>query len=105
MDRFASGIHISLYTNIIEGIENKQLMIISSLLSKFIDYGIDVIQIKQNRYNFMIIDQSIVWYGDISILGRSCGEGSMIRIQNELLAHELMGATIDLNVHKEKGLT
>ena len=53
----------------------------------------------------MIIDQSIVWYGDISILGRSYGEGSMIRIQNELLAHELMGATIDLNVHKEKGLT
>ena len=46
MDRFASGIHISLYTNIIVGIENKQLMIISSLLSKFIDYGIDVIQIK-----------------------------------------------------------
>lgn len=102
MDRFASGIHISLYTNIIEGTENKQLMTISNLLSKFIDYGIDVIQIKQNRYIFMIVDQSVVWYGDISILGGSYGEGSMIRIQNELLAHELMGAIIDLNEQQQK---
>lgn len=64
---------------------------------EIIDYGIDVIQIKQNRYNFMIVDQTVVWYGDISILGGSYGEGSMIRIQNELLANELMGAIIDLN--------
>ena len=56
----------------------------------------DVIQIKQNRYNLMIVDQSIVWYGDISILGGSYGEGSMIRIQNELLANELMGAISDM---------
>lgn len=40
----------------------------------------------------MIIDQSVVWYG----------EGSMIRIQNELLAHELMGAIIDLNEQQQK---
>ena len=44
----------------------------------------------------MIIDQSVVWYGDISILGGSYGEGSMIRIQNELLANELMGAISDM---------
>ena len=31
-----------------------------------------------------------------------CGEGSMIRIQNELLAHELMGAIIDLNEQQQK---
>ena len=97
MERFASGTHISLYTNVFEDTENKQLMIISNLLYKFIDYGIDVIQIKQNRYNFMIVDQSIVWYGDLSILGGSYGEGSMIRIQNEMLGHELMGAISDLD--------
>ena len=45
----------------------------------------------------MIVDQSVVWYGDISILGGSYGEGIMIRIQNEL-----MGAIIDLNEQQQK---
>ncbi|WP_373481498.1 hypothetical protein [Acetobacterium sp.] len=39
----------------------------------------------------MIIDNRIVWYGGIDILGRSLNEQSLIRIDNEALANELTG--------------
>lgn len=97
LDQFYAGIRTILYTNDLDASENKQLVIISQVLAKFEKHGIEVIRIKQNRYNFMIVDQSIVWYGDISIFGGSYGEGSMIRIESEMLANELIGAISDLN--------
>lgn len=39
----------------------------------------------------MIIDNRIVWYGGIDILGRCLNEQSLIRIYNEALANELTG--------------
>lgn len=98
IERFNEGIRIALYTKEVNEAENKQLRIIARQLSRLADSGIDVIYVKQNRYNFMIIDNCIVWYGDISIFGGSYGEGSLIRIQDELLAIELMGAVQDVEL-------
>jgi hypothetical protein len=33
--------------------------------------GIDIIQIPNNHLTFMVVDNVIVWYGNIDILGRS----------------------------------
>lgn len=39
----------------------------------------------------MVVDNVIVWYGDINILGRSYNDSSLIRIKDEVLANELIG--------------
>jgi hypothetical protein len=64
---------------------------IKAIIEEISGKGIDVIQIKNNRYRFMIIDSRIVWYGGIDILGRSLNDQSLIRIDNEALANELTG--------------
>ena len=38
----------------------------------------------------MVVDNVIVWYGDINILGRTYNDNSLIRIQDENLANELI---------------
>ena len=39
----------------------------------------------------MVIDNAIVWYGGIDILGRSYNDNSLIRILDEVLVNELIG--------------
>ena len=39
----------------------------------------------------MVVDNTTVWYGGIDILGGSYKDNSLIRIQDEALANELIG--------------
>ena len=39
----------------------------------------------------MIVDNKTVWYGGIDILGGSYNDNSLIRIEDEDLANELLG--------------
>ena len=39
----------------------------------------------------MIVDNKTVWYGGIDILGGSYDDNSLIRIEDEELANELLG--------------
>ena len=88
---YSSGIRVTLCTNEIVAFPDKQMNYIKEIIEEISGKGIDVIQIKNNRYRFMIIDSRIVWYGGIDILGRSLNEQSLIRIDNEALANELTG--------------
>lgn len=40
----------------------------------------------------MLVDNKVVWYGGIDILGGSYNENSLIRLEDEELANELVGA-------------
>jgi hypothetical protein len=53
--------------------------------------GINIIQLSNNHLKFMVVDNVIVWYGGIDILGGSYNDNSLIRIQDEALANELIG--------------
>lgn len=88
---YSAGIRVTLCTNEIAVFPDKQMNYIKGIIEEISVKGIDVIQIKNNRYRFMIIDSRIVWYGGIDILGRSLNEQSLIRIDNEALANELTG--------------
>ena len=66
-------------------------MYIEEFINEIEKEGIQVIQVPKNRYKFMIVDNKTVWYGGIDILGGSYDDNSLIRIEDEELANELVG--------------
>lgn len=62
----------------------------NEFISEYNNEGIDIIQINKNRHKFMVIDDDVVWYGGIDILGMNRREESLIRINNEELGNELI---------------
>lgn len=92
---YSSGIRVVLCTNEIEGFPDKRMNYFKGIIEEISEKGINVIQIKNNRYRFMVIDNRIVWYGGIDILGGRQEDQSLIRIDNEELANELIGIIYD----------
>jgi superfamily II DNA or RNA helicase len=97
VEKYNSGVRITLCIKQIEDYSDKQRAYISKFISEILKQGINVIQVAQNRYKFMIIDNKIVWYGGVDIFGGSYDESSLIRIQNEELANELLGTISELS--------
>jgi len=97
VEKYNSGVRITLCIKNIEAYSDKQKAFISKFISEMLKQGINVIQVAQNRYKFMIIDNKIVWYGGIDVFGGSFDESSLIRIQDEELANELLGTVLELS--------
>lgn len=97
VEKYNSGVRITLCIKKIEDYSDKQRVYTLKSTSEILKRGINVIQVAQNRYKFMIIDNKIVWYGGVDILGGSGNESSLIRIQNEELANELLGTISELS--------
>jgi hypothetical protein len=49
----------------------------------------------------LIVDHKIVWYGGIDIFGGSYDDNSLIRVQNEELANELVGVIMEIKSNSE----
>lgn len=104
IEKYKSGIRITLCIREISEYSDKQKNYIVEIIEEMKNQGINVIQIKHNRYRFMIIDHKIVWYGGIDIFGGSYDDNSLIRVQNEELANELVGAIMEIkNITCETG--
>lgn len=97
VEKYNSGVRITLCIKKIDDYSDKQKAYISRFISEILKQGIKVIQVSQNRYKFMIIDNRIVWYGGVDIFGGSFDENSLIRIQSEELANELLGTITELS--------
>lgn len=97
VEKYNSGVRITLCIKKIDDYSDKQKAYISKFISEILKQGIKVIQVSQNRYKFMIIDNRIVWYGGVDIFGGSFDENSLIRIQSEELANELLGTITELS--------
>ncbi len=91
IEKFRMGIRVVLCIKGLDEYSDKHRIYISEFISTMEKEGVQVIQLKRNRYKFMIIDNKIVWYGGIDILGGSYDENSLIRIEDEELASELVG--------------
>ncbi|MDW7670533.1 MAG: DEAD/DEAH box helicase family protein [Bacillota bacterium] len=92
LDKYKAGVRVTVCIKALEDYTGKQKGYVEKFINEMVMKGANVLQVPQNRYTFMIIDNRIVWYGGVDILGGGFNEGSMIRLQNEELAHELMGA-------------
>lgn len=59
--------------------------------------GFYIKTVEESCEHFAIIDQHIVWYGNISILAKEKLEDSMMRVQSKEIASELMEITFGEN--------
>nr|WP_312578922.1 DEAD/DEAH box helicase family protein [Sedimentibacter sp.] len=92
IERYRSGIRVTLCIKTLGEYENKHNnQFIVGFINEMKKEGIDIIQIPNNHLKFTVVDNVVVWYGDINILGRSYNDSSLIRIKDEVLANELIG--------------
>ncbi|WP_242972013.1 TOTE conflict system archaeo-eukaryotic primase domain-containing protein [Haloimpatiens massiliensis] len=101
VDKYKSGIRITLCIKEVSEYSDKQQRYIIEFIEEMQKQGINVVQIKHNRYRFMIVDYKIVWYGGIDIFGGTYDDNSLIRVQNEELANELIGVVAEIKSNKE----
>ena len=55
--------------------------------------GFYIKTVEETCEHFAIIDQEIVWYGSINLLGNAKNEDSMMRVKSNVVATELMELT------------
>lgn len=91
IEKYKMGTRIVLYIKNLGEYAQKHRMYIEEFINEIEKEGIQVIQLPNNRYKFMIVDNKTVWYGGIDILGGSYDDNSLIRIEDEELANELLG--------------
>src|SRR5665648_244703 len=96
IEKYRIGTRIVLCIKAIEEYADKHRRYITEFINDLEGQGIQVIQLPKNHYKFMIIDNKIVWYGGIDVLGGSYDENSLIRIEDEELANELIGVIAEL---------
>lgn len=91
IEKYKMGTRIVLCIKNLDEYAQKHRIYIKDFINEIEKEGIQVIQLPKNRYKFMIIDNKTVWYGGIDILGGSYDDNSLIRIEDEELANELLG--------------
>lgn len=89
-NKYHSGVRVVICTKKTEEYSGMNKKYVDTFISECTNEGLDVIQINKNKHKFMVIDDEIVWYGGIDILGVKRGEESLIRIINEELGNELI---------------
>lgn len=92
IEKYRMGTRIVLCIKNLNEYEQKHRLYIKEFINDIEKEGIQIIQIPKNRYKFMLVDNKAVWYGGIDILGGSYNENSLIRLEDEELANELVGA-------------
>lgn len=92
INKYKAGVRVTLCTKVIEEYSDRNRKNISNFINTIEEKGIGIIQVPNNHLKFMVVDNKIVWYGGIDILGENYNDNSIIRIQNESLANELIGA-------------
>ena len=98
IEKYRTGTRIVLCIKVIEEYADKHRGYIVEFVNAIEEEGIQVIQLAKNHYKFMIIDNKIVWYGGIDILGGSYDENSLIRLVDEELANELLGVISETRI-------
>ena len=91
VEKYKSGIRITLCIKTLEEYSEKYQHFIADFINEMKREGINIIQLPNKHLKFMVVDNVIVWYGGIDILGGSYSDNSLIRIQDETLANELIG--------------
>lgn len=60
--------------------------------------GIEVVLHEDNCFHFTIIDNNIVWYGSVNLLGKEDMDDNIMRIDSEEIAAELLELSYKTNL-------
>ena len=88
--KYHNGVRVVLCITKLEEQAKKTTKYVCEFISECSNEGLDIIQVSENKHRFSIVDNEIVWYGGIDILGMNRKEESMIRIINEELGDKLI---------------
>jgi superfamily II DNA or RNA helicase len=75
-NKYHSGVRVVICTKKTEEYSGTNKKYVDAFISECTNEGLDVIQINKNKHKFMVIDDEIIWYGGIDILGVNRGEES-----------------------------
>lgn len=97
IEKYKMGIRVLICIKPISEYDIKYRDYIKEFVESIEFEGIQIKQIEKNRYKFMIVDNKIVWYGGVDLLGRNYEDNSIVRFINEELANELIGVISELS--------
>ncbi len=86
----ANKVKITVITRPVEDFQNKDLTAWKEATQQMQTAGIHLIFKPNIHQKFAIFDRKIVWYGSINLLSYGSAEESMMRIESNKIAHELM---------------
>jgi len=87
-----NGAHVTVITRSIEEYKLVDQSGVAALLKALTDMGIRVIKKPSAHQKFAVIDKSIVWYGNINLLSYGTAEESIMRLEQQEIAEELLRA-------------
>jgi phosphatidylserine/phosphatidylglycerophosphate/cardiolipin synthase-like enzyme len=89
-----NGVRVVVITRSVDEYDEKEQSKASALTESLSELGVSVISKPNIHQKFAVIDENIIWYGNVSVLGFSYGEESLMRFENADVAGELL-ATVE----------
>jgi phosphatidylserine/phosphatidylglycerophosphate/cardiolipin synthase-like enzyme len=89
---FAKKVKVTVVTRPAEDFQNKDLTAWTEAIKHIENSGIHLVYKPNIHQKFAIIDQKIIWYGSINLLSYGSAEESMMRIESNKIAYELIGS-------------
>lgn len=89
-EKIALGASVTVCTQAPESDRPEQREAIGGLIARLEESGIDVKTQKDLSYRYAVIDQSIVWYGNIEYLSYSMKDANALRFESPDTAGELL---------------
>ena len=87
-----NGVRVVVITRPVDEYDEKEQSKVSALTELLSKLDVSVILKPNIHHKFAVIDENIVWYGSVSVLGFSYGEESIVRFENAEVAGELLSA-------------
>jgi len=88
----AKKVKVTVVTRPAEDFQNKDLTAWNEAIKHIETSGIRLVYKPNIHQKFAVIDQKIVWYGSINLLSYGSAEESMMRIESNKIAYELIGS-------------
>ena len=88
----AKKVKITVVTRPSEDFQNRDLTAWAEATKNIEAAGIQLVFKPYIHQKFAVIDQKVVWYGSINLLSYGNAEESMMRIENNKIAYELLSS-------------
>ena len=86
------NVEVTVVTRPSENFQNKDLTAWTEATKQIEIAGIHLVFKSNIHQKFAILDQKIIWYGSINLLSYGSAEESMMRIESNKIAYELIGS-------------